>query len=156
MRWQHGYRPHRRMWGLHNMKYFNICYQSVWLNFYRPWKYCWIFLSDSPVHSSPFSTPLYVLECWLASMDCINMFLYLLVSCWVLVRTLSPFNLEPGLVTDRLYSAVVPHMHNFVNSLFEQINLPWIIQFPKSVCSCLGCWLIKSLMTESHCSFLEV
>lgn len=53
-----------------------------------------------------------VLVCWLAGMGHINMFLYLLVFCQVLVTTSAPCHLKPRLVTDRLYCGTPhPYLH---------------------------------------------
>lgn len=103
MRWQDGYRPHIRNWEAYNRKYFHFYCQFVSLTFYKPWKWYWMFLFDSPVHSSSVSILLYVLECGLAGIDHSNTFLYLLVSCWDVITTLSPCHIKPRLVTEQLY-----------------------------------------------------
>lgn len=78
-----------------------------------------MYLFDPLIHSSPFCTLLYVLECWLAGTDHSNMFLYLILFYWVLVTNLSPCHLKPRLVTDRLYYPLCPpHPHIFVNNFW--------------------------------------
>lgn len=101
MRWQNGYRPHRRKWEAHNQKYFNIYCQSVTLTFYKPWKWYWMFFLTPQFISLP-SLLFSVLVCWLANMGHSNMFLYLLVFCQALVTTPAPCHLKPTLGADRL------------------------------------------------------